>query len=102
MYPGVGTRRSEPALQAETWYQHFHALPWAHRLIGHDRATVRLYLAHFYQHWLGRPAALHPQEFEAIVDTYARPDAVRGASPTTRRGPAPGCATPPPTRPPFA
>jgi len=79
MYPCVGMRRSEPALQAETWYQHFHALPWAHLLIGHDRATVRLYLAHVYQHWLGRPAALHPQEFEAIVDTYARPDAVRAS-----------------------
>lgn len=79
MYPGIGMRRVEPAFQVETWYQHFHALPWAHRLIGHDRATVRLYLAHFYQHWMGHQAALHPQEFEAIVDMYAHPDAVRAS-----------------------
>jgi len=78
-YPGIGLRRFEPAAQAEAWYQHLHALPWADRLIGHDRDTVRLYLAHFYAHWSGRPEALHPEEFEAIVDAYARPGAVRGS-----------------------
>jgi pimeloyl-ACP methyl ester carboxylesterase len=78
-YPGIGLRRFEPAAQAEAWYQHLHALPWSDRLIGHDRETVRLYLAHFYDHWMGRKEALHPEEFEAIVDTYAQPGAVRGS-----------------------
>ena len=78
-YPGIGMRRYEPATQAEAWYQHLHALPWADRLLGHDRATVRLYLAHFYEHWAGRPEALRPEEFEAIVDTYAQPGAMRGS-----------------------
>jgi len=78
-YPGIGPRRFEPAVQAEAWYQHLHALPWADRLIGHDHDTVRLYLAHFYDHWMGRTEALRPEEFTAIVDTYAQPGAVRGS-----------------------
>ncbi len=78
-YPGIGMRRFEPAAQAEAWYQHLHALPWADQLIGHDHETVRLYLAHFYDHWMGHKEALHPQEFAAIVDTFAQPDAVRGS-----------------------
>ncbi len=43
IYPSIGMRRFEPAVQAEAWSQYFHALLWADRLIGHDRDTVRLY-----------------------------------------------------------
>lgn len=78
-YPGIAERRFEPAAQREFWYQHFHALPWSDRLIGHDRETVRLYLTHFYGHGCGRKDAVRPREFEAIVDSYARPGAVKAS-----------------------
>ncbi len=78
-YPGIGQRRLESAAQSETWHQYFHNLPLAEYLVGYNRDTVRLYLAHFYGYWLGRKDALRPAEFEAIVDAYARPGAF-GAS----------------------
>ena len=78
-YPGIGRRRFDPAAQREFWYQHFHALPWSDRLVGHDRETVRLYLAHFHERWVGRKEALREEEFEAVVDVYARPGAVRAS-----------------------
>jgi pimeloyl-ACP methyl ester carboxylesterase len=79
VYPGYGTRPLEPAAQAERWYRHFHQLPQAEALIGHDRETVRLYLSHFYDHWLANKQALRPAEFAEIVTAYAQPDAVRGS-----------------------
>ena len=79
VYPGFGTRPLEPAAQKERWYQHFHTIPQADQLIGHDRETVRLYLSYFYDHWVGNKQALRAKEFEAIVDTYAQPGAVRGS-----------------------
>ncbi len=78
-YPGIGERRFAPSAQREFWYQHFHAQPWAEKLIGHDRETTRLYLAHFYDHWAGRKSRLRKSDFEAILDTYARPGAVRAS-----------------------
>jgi pimeloyl-ACP methyl ester carboxylesterase len=78
-YPGIGDRRFEPTVQPEFWYQHFHALDWSDRLIAHDGDTVREYLAHFYDHWCGRKEAVREREFEAIVNTYARPGAVKAS-----------------------
>jgi pimeloyl-ACP methyl ester carboxylesterase len=78
-YPGIGRRRFDPMVQSELWYQHFHNMPWSDQLIGYNRDTVRLYLAHWYDHWVGRQATVRPKEFEAIVDTFARPGAIRGS-----------------------
>jgi pimeloyl-ACP methyl ester carboxylesterase len=77
-YLGIGKRRFEYRIQREHWYQHFHVQPWSDRLVGHDRETVRVYLAHFYDHWVGRKDTVRPAEFEAIVDEYATPGNVRG------------------------
>jgi pimeloyl-ACP methyl ester carboxylesterase len=77
-YLGIGKRRFEYGIQREHWYQHFHNQPWSDRLVSHDRETVRMYLAHFYDHWVGRKDTVRPAEFEAIVDEYARPGNVRG------------------------
>jgi pimeloyl-ACP methyl ester carboxylesterase len=77
-YLGIGKRRFEYRFQREAWYQHFQAQPWSHELVGHSRETVRIYLAHFYDHWLGRKDALRPAEFEAIVDVYSPPGRVEG------------------------
>jgi pimeloyl-ACP methyl ester carboxylesterase len=78
-YPGIGERRFDPSAQREFWYQHFHALDWSDRLIAHDHETVRLYLAHFYDHCSGRKEAIREREFDAIVDAYARPGAVKAS-----------------------
>jgi pimeloyl-ACP methyl ester carboxylesterase len=86
VYPGYGTRPLEPAAQRERWYQYFHQLPHADALIGHDQETVRLYLAYFYDHWLGNKEALRPAEFAEIVAAYAQPGAVRGSIAWYRAG----------------
>ena len=86
VYPGFGTRPLEPHAQQERWYQHFHLLPQADQLIGHDQETVRLYLSYFYTHWLGNKQALRPKEFEEIVKTYAQPEAARGSIAWYRAG----------------
>ena len=86
VYPGFGTRPLEPAAQKERWYQHFHTIPQADQLIGHDRETVRLYLSYFYDHWVGNKRALRAKEFDAIVDTYAQPEAMRGSIAWYRAG----------------
>jgi pimeloyl-ACP methyl ester carboxylesterase len=77
-YLGIGKRRFEYRFQREAWYQHLHSKPWSHQLVGYNRDTVRIYLSHFYDHWLGRKEALRPAELEAIVDVYARPGRVEG------------------------
>ncbi len=77
-YLGIGKRRFDYRFQREAWYQHLHAKPWSHELVGYNRDTVRIYLSHFYDHWLGRKEALSPAEFEAIVDVFARPGRVEG------------------------
>ena len=78
-YPGVGERRYEASAQSEMWYQHLHVLAWSHRLIGQNRATVELYLSHFYDHWVGRKESVRPEEFQAIVETFARPGAIEAS-----------------------
>lgn len=86
VYPGYGARPLEPEAQRERWYQHFHQLPQADAIIGHDRETVRLYLSHFYDHWVGKKQELLPAEFEEIVTAYARPGAVRASIAWYRAG----------------
>jgi pimeloyl-ACP methyl ester carboxylesterase len=75
-HPGIGDRRNTPSMQPELWYQHFHLLSRADRLISHDRQTVELYLRHFYDHWVGVKGSVEPGELAAIVDVYARPGAL--------------------------
>jgi pimeloyl-ACP methyl ester carboxylesterase len=86
LYPGVGTRSLQPEAQRERWYQHFHTLAQADQIIGHDRETVRLYLSHFYDHWVGNKQSLRPKEFDAIVEMYTQPGAVRGSIAWYRAG----------------
>lgn len=74
-YPGIGSRRFEPQAQREFWYQHFHQLPLAEKLVGHSRETVGAYLRYFYRHWTGRQDMLSDEELDAVVDAYARPGA---------------------------
>jgi pimeloyl-ACP methyl ester carboxylesterase len=61
-------------LSAELWYQALHLQPWAGQLIAHDRATVEVYLRHFYTHWWGS-GEVEEQHFQAVVDAYSQPGA---------------------------
>jgi pimeloyl-ACP methyl ester carboxylesterase len=75
----IGDKPQEPASQRESWYHHFHALPWSDQLVGFSRSTTELYLRHFYDHWVGNKDSVRPEEFEAIVDAFARPGALRAS-----------------------
>lgn len=70
--PGIGERilRSE-----EFWYQPFHKLELAERLIDGRPEAVRTYLAHFWDHWSAPGWSLAPDRFDEIVALYARPGA---------------------------
>ncbi len=76
-HAAIADKPKEPAAQRESWYHHFHALPWSHELVGYNRDTTELYLRHFYDHWVGNKDSVRPKEFEAIVDTFAREGAIR-------------------------
>jgi len=73
-HPYIGAKRFTSAFEREAWYQHFHLLPLAERLIDGDRERVEQYLAHFYGHWAGL-RRIEPNECREVVDAYARPGA---------------------------
>ena len=78
-HSAIGDKPQEPASQREAWYGHFHALPWSHELVAYNRDTVGLYLRHPYDRWMGNRDSVRPKDFEAIVDTFARPGAIRAS-----------------------
>lgn len=76
-YPGIGRRWAEVDHLKEIWYQSFHQLPWAAELVGHTRATCRLYIGHFLRHWAYDPHAFD-DDLEAWVDNFMRPGNLQG------------------------
>lgn len=78
-HAAIGDKPQEPTALRESWYHHFHALPWSHELVGYNRDTIELHLRYFYDHWVGNKESVRPKEFQAIVDIFARPGAL-GAS----------------------
>jgi pimeloyl-ACP methyl ester carboxylesterase len=73
--PGAGERVLEPAAQTEFWYQPFHRLDLAERLVDGRRDAVRAYLEHFWQHW-SAPGWTPPHDvLDPLVEQYARPGA---------------------------
>jgi pimeloyl-ACP methyl ester carboxylesterase len=87
--PGIGERilRSE-----EFWYQPFHKLELAERLLDGKPEAVREYLAHFWDHWSAPGWSLAPDRFEQVVALYARPGAFMASTAWYRSGSA-GVAT---------
>jgi pimeloyl-ACP methyl ester carboxylesterase len=73
--PGAGMRVLAPEAQREFWYQAFHQLELAERLIDGRPEAVRAYLEHFWSHWSAPdwtpPAAL----LDELTTSYARPGA---------------------------
>jgi pimeloyl-ACP methyl ester carboxylesterase len=73
--PGAGDRVLTPDAQREFWYQAFHRLELAERLIDGKRDAVRAYLVHFWRHWSGPGFELPDDHLQRLVDRYAAPGA---------------------------
>jgi len=73
--PGIGNRVLTAHAQGEFWYQAFHRLELAERLVGGRPDAVRAYLRHFWDHWSGPAFALADTDLDALVEDYA----LRGA-----------------------
>jgi pimeloyl-ACP methyl ester carboxylesterase len=73
--PGIGRRILSPEAMREFWYQPFHRLDLAERLIDGNRDAVRAYLRHFWDHWSGPGYTLTETELDGLVEHYAKPGA---------------------------
>jgi pimeloyl-ACP methyl ester carboxylesterase len=73
--PGVGERVLTPDAQREFWYQAFHRLPLAERLIDGRPDAVRAYLEHFWTHWSGPGWSPPAEMLDHLTALYARPGA---------------------------
>ncbi|MCC3771291.1 alpha/beta fold hydrolase [Streptomyces sp. UNOC14_S4] len=73
--PGIGDRVLAPAAQQEFWYQAFHRLPLAERLLDGSPSAVRDHLAHFWSHWSGPEFALDEAALHHLVSVYGSPGA---------------------------
>jgi pimeloyl-ACP methyl ester carboxylesterase len=73
--PGAGNRVLMPEAQAEFWYQSFHQLDLAERLIDGSPRAARAYLEHFWTHWSGPGFVPDPAELDRLASAYGRPGA---------------------------
>ena len=73
--PGIGRRILTPDAMREFWYQPFHRLDLAERLIDGDADAVRAYLRHFWEHWSGPGLMVTDADLDALVEHYAKPGA---------------------------
>ncbi len=73
--PGIGQRILTPGAMREFWYQPFHRLDLAERLIDGNADAVRSYLRHFWEHWSGPGYAPAEPDLDALVEHYAPPGA---------------------------
>jgi pimeloyl-ACP methyl ester carboxylesterase len=70
--PGAGERILH---SDEYWYQPFHRLALADRLLDANEDALRHYLGHFWEHWSAPGWSLPAERFDEIVALYARPAA---------------------------
>jgi pimeloyl-ACP methyl ester carboxylesterase len=73
--PGIGERILAPEAQREFWYQPFHQLELAERLIDGRADAVRAYLRHFWDRWSGPGFTLAGPDLDHLVSRYAAPGA---------------------------
>lgn len=71
-YPGLGRKRLEEKYAPENWYQFFHLLDLAEKLVGYNRETTKIYLTHFYRHWSYMQEAFSEQDIEEYVEIFYR------------------------------
>jgi pimeloyl-ACP methyl ester carboxylesterase len=73
--PGIGRRILSPDAMREFWYQPFHRLELAERLVDGNPDAVRAYLRHFWDHWGGPNLTIDDAELDRLVEHYAEPGA---------------------------
>ena len=73
--PGIGRRILSPGAMEEFWYQPFHRLELAERLIDGKPDAVRAYLRHIWDHWGGPDLTTTEADLDALIDHYAQPGA---------------------------
>jgi len=73
--PGAGARVLSEGAVREFWYQSFHRLELAERLIDGNAAAVRAYLEHFWTHWSGPTYVPDPAELDRLAQGYGAPGA---------------------------
>jgi pimeloyl-ACP methyl ester carboxylesterase len=73
--PGAGDRVLTPDAQREFWYQPFHQLELADRLLDGNPDAIRAYLRHFWSHWSGPAFELAEPDLDQLVEPYAQPGA---------------------------
>lgn len=73
--PGAGDRVLTAQAQHEFWYQAFHQLPIADRLIDGNPEVVREYLRHFWNHWSGPNFTVSEDDLSRLVADYGLPGA---------------------------
>jgi len=66
VYPGIGPRMAEPDRLNQIWYQSFHQMEMAPRIVGASRESCRLYISHFLKNWAHRKDA-----FDDVLDAFA-------------------------------
>jgi pimeloyl-ACP methyl ester carboxylesterase len=84
--PGAGERVLTPAAQREFWYQYFHRLPLAEKLVDGSPDAVRAYLEHFWSHWSGPDYVPDAADLDRLAEVYGRPGAFTASINWYRRG----------------
>ena len=77
VYPGIGPRLAQPDRLIEIWYQSFHLLDVAPKLVGSSRAATQAYIGHFLRHWAYRKTAFDDVETQ-WVDNFCKPGNLEG------------------------
>jgi pimeloyl-ACP methyl ester carboxylesterase len=65
VYPGIGPRMAAPDRLNHIWYQSFHQMEMAPKLVGGTRESCRLYIGHFLKNWSHRQGA-----FDDVLDAF--------------------------------
>jgi pimeloyl-ACP methyl ester carboxylesterase len=73
--PGAGSRVLSEGAVREFWYQSFHRLELAERLIDGNPVAARAYLEHFWGHWSGPGYTPDPAELDRLAEGYGAPGA---------------------------
>ena len=73
--PGAGERVLSPVSVPEFWYQHFHQLELAERLVDGRPEVVRAYLEYFWSHWSGPSYTPESDELDRLTAHYGQPGA---------------------------
>ena len=73
--PGAGRRVLSEGAVREFWYQSFHRLDLAERLIDGSPVAARAYLEHFWTHWSGAGYTPDPTQLDRLAEVYGAPGA---------------------------